>query len=151
MVTNTATLLARGVDPALYRAWSAMKQRCNYTRGAAYKHYGGRGIKVCARWAEFGVFAADVVAEIGPHPGKGWTLDRKRVNDDYRHGNICWATRATQKRNQRPNSKLKLDAAMAAKIRRHHTRSKCSCRSLAPLYGVSKSTIERIVNGSLWK
>ena len=35
---------------AEYNAWLAMRQRCRNPNGLAYSRYGGRGIKVCARW-----------------------------------------------------------------------------------------------------
>src|SRR5262245_9508062 len=36
--------------PRTYSAWQGMKDRCYNTNAHNYKHYGGRGIKVCARW-----------------------------------------------------------------------------------------------------
>lgn len=35
----------------LYFVWQAMKQRCCNPTHPHYKHYGGRGIMVCAEWA----------------------------------------------------------------------------------------------------
>ena len=34
-----------------HQAWASMKQRCNNQNKREYKHYGGRGIKVCDEWA----------------------------------------------------------------------------------------------------
>lgn len=33
-----------------YNTWVSMKDRCNNPNSEDYKHYGGRGIKVCERW-----------------------------------------------------------------------------------------------------
>src|SRR5688572_14843332 len=44
----------------LYYVWMMMRHRCNNQNWRAYKDYGGRGIKVCARWASFEKFAEDM-------------------------------------------------------------------------------------------
>jgi len=36
----------------LYEVWRSMRQRCYYTKGKAYKYYGGRGITICDRWKD---------------------------------------------------------------------------------------------------
>ncbi len=91
---RTQRLLDRGIDPRLYSAWDNMKRRCDPTH-VARKHYGDRGICVCKRWEKFESFAADM----GPHPGVGWSIDRKKGDQGYRKSNCRWATRTTQGRN----------------------------------------------------
>src|SRR4051794_25067776 len=83
-------------DPG-YNAWRSMRQRCNNPRRTYYSNYGGRGIKVCEAWDSYEQFIADM----GPHPGPGWTLDRKDGDKDYTPDNCRWATRKTQARNRR--------------------------------------------------
>ena len=34
----------------LYTRWNSMRNRCYNKNNPAYKHYGGRGIKVCDEW-----------------------------------------------------------------------------------------------------
>ena len=34
----------------LYARWNSMRNRCYNKNNPAYKHYGGRGIKVCDEW-----------------------------------------------------------------------------------------------------
>lgn len=34
----------------LYRTWAGMKQRCYNPKASHYRHYGGRGIKICDEW-----------------------------------------------------------------------------------------------------
>ena len=133
----------------LYSAWRAMRQRCNNTRHAQYKDYGGRGIKVDARWDSYANFAADM----GPHPGKGWSLDRIDNNSGYRDGNCRWATQSTQGRNTRVN---KLTAADVASIRAAYTGSvrrggTISQADLALQYGVSRSLIVMVLNSKRWR
>ena len=80
----------------VYRSWTSMKSRCRYPRTWNYKHYGGRGIKVCDRWANsFENFLADM----GERP-QGKTLDRFPDPDgNYEPGNCRWATATEQNNN----------------------------------------------------
>lgn len=77
-----------------------MIQRCTNPNNAKYSYYGGRGIKVCARWlASF----ADFLADVGERPSPKLTLDRFPNNDgNYEPGNVRWATWSEQMRNRRP-------------------------------------------------
>lgn len=34
----------------IYRVWCSMQQRCYHPNCKAYRHYGGRGIRVCKKW-----------------------------------------------------------------------------------------------------
>lgn len=87
-----------------YRIWSAMKRRCYDPNDAAYEHYGGRGIGVCERWLHS---FADFLADVGPRPSPQFSLDRFPNNDgNYEPGNVRWATRSEQMRNQRGNRRV---------------------------------------------
>ncbi len=81
-----------------YKIWGSMKRRCNNPNDARYSDYGGRGIKVYPAWDEdFRAFIKDV----GMRPSKHYTLDRIDNDRGYEPGNVRWATRITQNRNQR--------------------------------------------------
>lgn len=89
----------------LYKTWQNMKSRCEIPGAEGHHNYGGRGIKVHPEWsASFLAFARDV----GPHPGKGMTLDRKDNNGHYEPGNTQWVTRKAQAHNMRKNHLLTL-------------------------------------------
>jgi hypothetical protein len=82
-----------------------MRRRCNNPRHQKYPAYGGRGIRVCDRWGSFRAFLADV----GPRPGPGYTLERIRKNGHYTPGNVRWATQKEQQRNRRTNRTVTID------------------------------------------
>jgi len=85
-------------DP-IYLTWMSMIARCSNPKINGYKNYGGRGITVCERWLKFENFLADV----GEHPGPGFTLDRIDVNGNYEPGNVRWSTLKAQANNRRNN------------------------------------------------
>jgi len=85
-------------DP-VYMTWQSMLMRCSNPKTNGYSNYGGRGITVCERWHNFENFLADV----GEHPGPGFTLDRIDVNGNYEPGNIRWSTLKAQANNRRNN------------------------------------------------
>lgn len=88
------------------RAWWRMKYRCYKPTHHKYPIYGGRGITVCDRWlCSFQHFLADV----GPAPSPQHSIDRIDNNGNYEPGNVRWATRVEQGRNQRRNVLLTVD------------------------------------------
>jgi hypothetical protein len=79
-----------------YQSWHAMIRRCEDPAIARYGRYGGRGITVCQRWRDsFVAFLADM----GPKPGRGYSIERKDNDGNYEPGNCRWATPTEQSRN----------------------------------------------------
>lgn len=80
-----------------YTSWAGAKKRCTNPKDRNYRHYGGRGIRMCDRWSkDFAAFFADM----GPCP-EGMEIDRVDVNGDYKPCNCRWATLSQQALNKR--------------------------------------------------
>jgi hypothetical protein len=131
------------VGTRLYMCWWNMHRRCSDRGRDGYKNYGGRGVRVCSRWKTLERFVADV----GPHPGKGWTLDRRDNDGDYCPDNCRWATHKIQNRNSR---NCKLSVRKVEKIRKKYRRIYGCLVDLGKKYGVHPSTISNIVLRKTW-
>ena len=82
----------------LYAVWTSMKDRCFNPRCTRYKHYGGRGIRVCARWRHNYIAFRQWALNNGYTPA----LRIERIDNDkgYYPSNCKWATTAQQNRNR---------------------------------------------------
>jgi hypothetical protein len=99
---------------AEYEAWLSMRDRCERASHPAYARYGGRGIRVCARWGDYACFLEDM----GRRPSAKHSLDRINNDGNYSCGrcgecreggqtlNCRWATSRQQNRNRSDNRTL---------------------------------------------
>lgn len=97
-----------GKETVEYRTWSNMMSRCRNPNHKMYRHYGARGITVCARWHSFENFLADM----GRRPDKYHSLDRINNDGNYEPGNVRWATSEQQNNNTRHNRRLEIDGSV---------------------------------------
>lgn len=126
----------------LYNVWKGMKQRCNDKNHISYKNYGGKGIKVCARWDRSYQEFYDWSMTNGYK--KGLTIDRKDNDGNYTPDNCRFVTNAENIRNSRA---AKLNWNKIKEIRKSNLPKKY----LASTYGVTASQIYRIKNNQSWK
>lgn len=83
-----------------YKVWAGIKRRCQNENEDSYHNYGGRGIKMCQRWADsFEAFLADV----GSRPSASHSIERIENSNGYEPGNCKWATKSEQAANTRHN------------------------------------------------
>lgn len=73
-----------------YSTWIDMRKRCSDQNNTTY---GAKGITVCDEWAgEFSNFLRDM----GPCPGKSYSIERLDNDLGYFKENCIWADRSTQ-------------------------------------------------------
>lgn len=94
---------ARGRRSKAYNTWAHVLQRCRNPKNVSYPDYGGRGIKVCDRWADsFENFLADM----GEPPSPEHSIDRIDYNGNYEPGNCRWEVKIVQMNNKRSNRRI---------------------------------------------
>ncbi len=104
-----------------------MKQRCH---GNSYIHphrYRDRSITICERWGSFENFLADM----GPRPERGYSLDRIDNSKGYEPTNCRWATKREQANNRDTNIRVEYQGQhfTIAELSRHTGVSKETIRS----------------------
>lgn len=126
-----------------YQAWADMKTRCLNKNNIRFKDYGGRGIRVCDRWMTFDNFIADM----GPRPGKGYSLDRIDTNGNYCPENCRWATWRQQFESRRTT---KLSQEKVEEIKRL-VASGITHERVGAMFGVRGPTVAGIIAGKYWR
>lgn len=105
-----------GVVSPEWRAWKSMRNRCYLPSTKNFESWGGRGIKVCARWRESFV---NFLADVGRRPkSPRHTLGRIDNDGHYSCGkcvqcraegwpaNCAWQTHLEQQNNKSSNVRL---------------------------------------------
>lgn len=77
-----------------------MRRRCSDPDHRDFKHYGGRGIRVCPEWNDPLTGFVRFLSDMGERPSDR-TLDRKDVDGNYEKSNTRWATKIEQEFNKR--------------------------------------------------
>lgn len=84
----------------LYNTWVGMRERCHNPNCKSYKHYGGKGIKICDRWMDHEKGFINFLNDVGERPSKNHSLDRGDNDLGYSPDNCYWATRLEQMNNR---------------------------------------------------
>jgi hypothetical protein len=87
-------------DNPLYERWREIRRRCMAPSNKSWKHYGGRGIRVCEEWDSFPEFEQWAVSN---GYSDGLHIDRIDVNKDYSPDNCRWVTNLQNQNNKRNN------------------------------------------------
>jgi hypothetical protein len=98
-LTQAATRHGLSYSPE-YRIWVSVFQRCYNPKSEKFHLYGARGIRVDRRFSGKHGFS-NFIRCIGPRPTPQHSIDRIRVNENYKPGNVRWATVFEQRHNQR--------------------------------------------------
>ena len=93
----------KGRNHRLYTIWSSMKARCLNPHSVSYKHYGARGITVCASWMDFGEFMTWALAN---GYRDGLSIERLDNNRSYEPSNCTWIPLDRQASNKRDTIRL---------------------------------------------
>ena len=90
----------------LYNTWDSMRGRCNTKTDKAFKHYGGRGIKVCEEWDDFSRFMEWAL-------NNGYedhlSIERIDVNGNYCPDNCTFIPFSQQARNKTNTARILLE------------------------------------------
>lgn len=90
---------------SLYSRWINMRRRCENPDNENFENYGGRGIKVCARWQKFENFYVDM----GDLPFEDAQIDRENNDGDYEPTNCRWSTPSENSNNRSNNVLVEID------------------------------------------
>lgn len=94
-----------------YKIWAGLKSRCNpNSKSKAWAPYYIGKVKICERWKNsFSEFYGDM----GPRPGRQYSVDRRDNSKGYCKHNCRWATRHEQSMNRRNSKKFGLPVGVS--------------------------------------
>ncbi len=99
---NGAARITHGMtNTRLYHIRTNMIQRCTNSKNNNYKHYGGRGVKICEEWRNS--FEAFYEWAMSNGYADNLTIDREDNDGDYEPGNCRWVTNKENNNNKGDN------------------------------------------------
>ncbi|MCK5607583.1 helix-turn-helix domain-containing protein [Candidatus Pacearchaeota archaeon] len=143
---TTHGLTRGGKKHPLFQILRNMKARCQNKNYISYHRYGGRGISICKEWLD------DPQEFFTWGFANGWKrgLEIDRIDNDggYSPENCRFTTRQ-QNCNNRSTTKLSYE--LADTIRKTYRKSGKSQEETAKDFGVSRSTIRRVIKNQIWR
>lgn len=119
------------------RIYWNMINRCYYEKFRTFKHYGGRGIKVCNEWLPSNNGYLNFCNwSMANGYNDNLTIDRIDNNGNYEPRNCRWVDRITQSNNKRNTIKLKINGNID------------TIANLCRQYNVSYSNLWQYAHGS---
>lgn len=91
-------MISTGIRHPDYNIWTKLKGRCLNPNDKSYKHYGGRGIKICDRWMHS---FENFIEDLGWRPSQKYSIERIDYNKDYCPENCKWILKSEQTKNCR--------------------------------------------------
>lgn len=88
------------------RAYTNIKTRCYNKSYCLYRHYGGKGIKVCDEWLGEDGFERFYNWSLSNGYKKGLSIDRIDNSKDYSPDNCRWVTMKVQQNNRTNNHRI---------------------------------------------
>jgi DNA-binding transcriptional regulator YiaG len=123
-----------------------MTNRCYNPNDRSFKHYGGRGIKICEEWRnDYRLFE---IWALKNGYKKGLQIDRKNNDGDYEPGNCKFSTSTENNRNKRNTI---MNQESVKKLRQIRQKTNYTQKQIAKMFGISTSLVRDIVSGKLWK
>ena len=94
-------------NPRIDKIWNGMLYRCYNPKKDTFKHYGGRGIRVCDEWLPENNGAENFYNwAINNGYKDKLTIERIDVNGNYCPENCKWITQAEQMQNTRKSHRI---------------------------------------------
>jgi hypothetical protein len=92
----------------LWQAYFDMNRRCYDPKRKDYKHYGGKGVRVCEAWRHTpsGEGFVTFLSDMGEPPFDKAEIERTDSTQDYCAANCVWASRKVQTNNTSQNKQL---------------------------------------------
>jgi hypothetical protein len=113
-----------------YARWNWMRGATNNPNHNDYPNIGGRGIQSHWGRGQYDLFESWILSKLGPPRGRSKFLTRIDIDDDFRPGNLYWAT-GEEKGNRPDGHSVQLT---------YRRRTQC-LKSWAREYGINHHTL----------